>query len=166
MSKALFRNVLVKMKSIWIQLYLPNRRDQTELELFLILTFVGSTNQNSWASPLAATTHSYYSRARIYRVYTYTVYGIYMEFTPFMCNKIFLKKLLQKFVALIFTLQLFQYFFHPSVLSYFPMCQKQGRRSGVQSLKAHHSTSCLFFQDTSKIRAIRSVNSQGQRPRK
>ena len=98
-------------------------------------------------------------------LYVYGIWNLYGIYTVHVQQNTF-EETLAEVCSPHFTLQLFQYFFHPSVLSYFPMCQKQGRRSGVQSLKAHHSTSCLFFQDTSKIRAIRSVNSQGQRPRK
>ena len=55
---------------------LPYRRDYTELVLFLILFFAGSTIQNSWASPLAAATRIIQELVLFKGSYISRLYGV------------------------------------------------------------------------------------------
>ena len=63
---ARIKHILVrfKMGAEVATLRIPYRRKYTELVLFFILTFGGSSIRNFWDSPRASCCHRYYSRAR------------------------------------------------------------------------------------------------------
>ena len=59
---------------------IPYRLEQTELVLFLVLTFGGSTIQNSGANPLAAATHTIRELVLFKSLYVLSLYGILIHF--------------------------------------------------------------------------------------